>query len=256
MAKNVLGVQLYTLRQFTKTKEDVVKTFKKVADIGFKSVQVSAMGDVSAEDVRKIADENGLTINSTHVKWQRLLEETDAVIKEHKIWNCSHTCVPILPEEYYSEKGLEKFAGEVVPLAKKLAKGGITLSYHNHKQEFAKLGDKVWLELMYAKVPAELLKAEIDTYWVYVGGGDPAQWVARYPGRQPLFHLKDIKIMPDKEQRMAEIGEGLLDWKKILEAAKKSNVEWYLIEQDNCYERDPFESLAMSYNFLKKLGLS
>jgi sugar phosphate isomerase/epimerase len=101
-----------------------------------------------------------------------------------------------------------------------------------------------------------VLKAEIDVYWIQAGGGDPAAWIRKCAGREPLLHLKDMAVGPGREQRMAEIGEGNMNWSAILQAAEESGVEWYLVEQDHCYGRDPFESLAISYRNLRAMGLS
>ncbi|UCD39610.1 MAG: hypothetical protein JSV87_04140, partial [Candidatus Bathyarchaeota archaeon] len=62
-------------------------------------------------------------------------------------------------------------------------------------------------------------------------------------------------VTPKREQRFAEIGEGNMNWQAIIEAAEESGVEWYLVEQDNCYGRDPFESLRISHRNLKAMGL-
>jgi sugar phosphate isomerase/epimerase len=75
-------------------------------------------------------------------------------------------------------------------------------------------------------------------------------------GREPLLHLKDFAMAPGREQRFAEIGEGNMNWDSILQAAQESGVEWYLVEQDRCYDRDPFESLAISYRNLVAMGFS
>ena len=109
---------------------------------------------------------------------------------------------------------------------------------------------------LYEQAPPEMLKAEIDVFWIQAGGGDPAAWIRKCAGREPILHLKDMAMGPDREQRMAEIGEGNLNWPAILQAAEESGVEWYLVEQDNCYDRDPFESLAISYRNLRAMGLS
>jgi sugar phosphate isomerase/epimerase len=101
-----------------------------------------------------------------------------------------------------------------------------------------------------------VLKAEIDTYWITAGGGSPAAWIDRCAGREPLLHVKDMLITPEREVRMAEIGEGNLDWPTILRAARAGGVQWVLVEQDNCYDRDPFESLAISFRNLQAMGLS
>ena len=127
-------------------------------------------------------------------------------------------------------------------------------SYHNHNHELARYDGKVWLEMLYAQIPATMLKAEIDTYWITAGGGDPAQWIRKYPGRQPLVHLKDMCVTPEREQRMAPIGEGNLNWPSILKATEEVGSKYILVEQDNHYGVDPFESMAISYRNLKAMG--
>jgi sugar phosphate isomerase/epimerase len=124
-------------------------------------------------------------------------------------------------------------------------------SYHNHNHELVRYNGKTWLARLYENVSPQVLKAEIDTYWIQAGGGDPAEWIRRCAGREPLLHLKDMSITSKREVRMAEIGEGNLNWPAIIKAAKEGGVEWYLVEQDTCYGRDPFESLAISFQFLK-----
>jgi sugar phosphate isomerase/epimerase len=116
-------------------------------------------------------------------------------------------------------------------------------------------GEKTWLAQLYERADPGMLKAELDVYWIQAGGGDPADWIRRCAGRQPLLHLKDMTVGPGREPRMAEIGEGNLNWPAILAAAAESGVEWYLVEQDHCYGRDPFESLAISYRNLRGMGL-
>ena len=127
-------------------------------------------------------------------------------------------------------------------------------SYHNHSHELVRHGEKTWLAMLYEQSDPRYLKAEIDTYWVQAGGVDPADWVRRCAGRMPILHLKDMVMGPDG-QRMAEIGEGNLNWPTILAAAKDGGVEWYCVEQDNCYDRDPFESLKISLENLHAMGL-
>ena len=97
------------------------------------------------------------------------------------------------------------------------------------------------------------VQAELDTYWVQHGGGDPALWVKKMKNRMPVVHFKDLVIL-NGQPTMAEIGEGNLNWPAILAACKEANVEWYAIEQDVC-QRDPFESLKISYDNLHAMGL-
>jgi len=256
MLKNVVGAQLYTAREFTKDLPGVAETLKKVADIGYTAIQISGFGPVNDQEVAKLVEDNGLTVASTHTGWPLFLNDLDAVIETHKLWKCDHPAIGGLPGEYHTPDGLKRFLDELAPIAERLAQEGMDFSYHNHNHELQKYDGKTWLAMLYEQAPPEMLKAEIDTYWIQAGGGDPAAWVRKCAGREPLLHLKDFIMGPGREQRFAEIGEGNLNWPAIMEAAQEGGVEWYLVEQDRCYDRDPFESLAISYRNLKAMGLS
>jgi len=256
MPQRVAGAQLYTLREFTKTIAGVAETLAKVAGIGYTAVQISGFGPVDPQEVATLVSDLGLTVASTHMGWNRFLEDLEGLIEEHHMWRCRHPAIGGLPAEYRSVDGLKRFIDELGPIAQRLAQEGMDFSYHNHSHELARHGDRTWLEMLYEQADPSHLKAELDTYWIQAGGGDPAAWVRKCAGREPLLHLKDMTVTPGGEQRFAEVGEGNLNWVAILQAASDGGVEWYLVEQDNCYGRDPFESLAMSYRNLKAMGLA
>jgi sugar phosphate isomerase/epimerase len=255
--QKVLGAQLYTVRRYTRSINEVRETLKKVARIGYTAVQVSGMGpSIKTNDVAQAVTDAGLTVGGAHVDWSVLLKDPGPVIEELKLYRCQHAAIGGLPPEYYSLEGIKRFLDELTPVAQKLLAEGIDFSYHNHNHELAHYDKKPWLERVYAQSDPKLLNAEIDTHWIQRGGGDPAAWIRRYPGRQPLLHLKDMTITPKREIRFAEIGEGNMNWPAILDSAKSASVRWYLVEQDDCYDRDPFESLAISYRNLRAMGLS
>ena len=256
MSKPIVGAQLYTTREFCKTIEDVAETLRKVAKIGYTAIQVSGFGPVDPKDVARLAEDNGLTIGSTHIGWDRFQEDLDGVIEEHKIYKCSHPAVGGMPGEYRSQEGLKRFLDEIVPIAEGLAAEGMDFSYHNHSHELARCGEKTWLEMLYEQADPKHVKAEIDTYWIQAGGGDPAAWIRKCADREPLIHFKDMAVTTEREQRFAEIGEGNLNWPTILESVYASNAEYVFVEQDRCYDRTPFESLEISYRNLKAMGLS
>ena len=255
MSKPIAGAQLYTIRDFCKTMPDVAASLKKVADIGYTAIQISGFGPVDPKDVAKAVNDNGLTVASTHAGWSQFLEDLDGVIAEHKLYKCVHLAIGGLPRDYHTPDGIKRFRDELAPIAERLAKEGMDFSYHNHNHELVRFGGKTWLDMLYEQIGPELLKAEIDTYWIQAGGADPAAWVRKCAGRMPLLHVKDMVISQEREQRFAEIGEGNLNWPAILEAAEQAEVEYCLVEQDRCYERDPFESLAISYRNLAAMGV-
>jgi sugar phosphate isomerase/epimerase len=256
MAKGIIGAQLYTLRDHCKTIDDIAKTCRKVADIGYTAVQISGFGPADPKAVAKVMQDCNLTVASTHMGWDRFLKDLDAVIEEHKLWGCKHPAIGGLAGEYHSAEGVKRFVDELRPVAKRLAAEAMDFSYHNHNHELIRYGEKTWLAMLYEQAPPEVLKAEIDTYWIQAGGGDPAQWVRDLGPRQPLLHCKDMAMAPGREQRFAPVGEGNLNWPAILDAAEAVGVEFYLVEQDSSYDLDPFEALAISFRNLKAMGLS
>lgn len=254
MSKPKVGAQLYTLRNHLKTLPDVQKTLRRVADIGYRVVQLSGLGPVPAEDVAKAAEDAGLEIGSTHYGWDRFQSELDKLIDEHRLFKCSHPAIGGLPGEYFSKDGLKRFIDELEPVAGKLAKAGMDFSYHNHSHELIRYGSRTWLEALYEDAGPELVKAEIDTYWISAGGGDPAEWLEKCAQRMPVIHLKDMCLSPKGEQRFAPVGEGNLNWKRILKKASKGGVKYMMVEQDDCYGMDPFDALAVSYRNLSAMG--
>ena len=106
------------------------------------------------------------------------------------------------------------------------------------------------LRHIYDETDPRNVQAEIDTYWVQLGGGCPARWCESLDGRLPLLHLKDVGVREGNEPIMHEIGYGNLDFKTIVAAAEKSGCQWYIIEQDVC-PGDPFESAKKSFDYIK-----
>lgn len=253
MPDSCIAAQLYTLRDFTKTPKELADTLKKVKKIGYDAVQVSGAGPFEYSDLKKMLDDNGIKCCCTHIPYARLKNEPEKVIEQHNLIDCKYPATGGLPAEYRNAEGFLRFAKEATEVGKRLAEGGLRFGYHNHSFELEKFGNRTGLQILYEDSDPEYFKAELDTYWIQFGGADPAQWIERLAGRIPLVHLKDM-IFRDK-QIMAEVGEGNLNWERILDACKKAGVEWYIVEQDEC-ERDPFESLAISLRNLHAMGIN
>lgn len=254
MRVDQIAAQLYTLRDFCKTEAELKVTLQKVKDIGYQAVQVSGIGPIPHEVVKQLADEIGLKICATHVSYQALTEQLDDVIAQHKLWDCKYVGLGALPVSFQSSgEGYAEFAGIANEIAAKLAEHDLQFIYHNHHFEFARFGDKTGMDILLEEGHKEQLGMELDMYWVQVGGANPIEMIERVAGRMQVVHLKDLQIV-DNKQVFAEIGEGSMNYKAIIDALRKINVEWYVVEQDVC-RRDPFESLAISFNYLKQLAI-
>lgn len=256
MNKPRVGAQLYTIRQFTKTLEDIAASMKKIKEIGYNAVQVSAFGPVDPRKVKDIMDAEGLTICATHIGYDRLKNDLQGVIEQHKLWNCKYVGLGAMPPEYAkSAEGYVKFAKEASEIARVLADNGLRFIYHNHNFEFMKFDGVTGLEILLNETDPEVFDFEIDTYWVQAGGASPVEWIKKVKGRMKVVHFKDMGVDSNRQQVMTEVGEGNLNWPDIIDACVETGVEWAMVEQDVC-QRDPFESLAISLNNLKKLGLN
>ena len=113
MRELAIGAQLFTVREYTKTLDEVAKTFNRVRAIGYQAVQISAFGPMNADEVGKLAKNNDLKIVATHFNWLDFLNKLDKVIASHEAWDCSHSAIGGLPEEYFTEDGLNQFAKEL-----------------------------------------------------------------------------------------------------------------------------------------------
>ncbi|MGG1639014.1 sugar phosphate isomerase/epimerase family protein [Paenibacillus sp. NRS-1760] len=251
-----VAAQLFTLRKHLQTPEDIAASLKKVSDIGYRAIQVSAIGEIGDQALREIADRNGLTICATHVPLDQLTDNLDAVIAKHKAWDCKYVGLGSMPPQYRnSADGYIAFAKEASEIGMKLADAGLKFIYHNHNFEYVKFGGRSGMDILMEESDTKSLDFELDVYWVQAGGADPVEWIRKVDGRMKVVHFKDMVISPEREQRFAEVGEGNMNFAAIIEACRGIGVEWAVVEQDNCYDQDPFECLATSLNNLKAMGL-
>lgn len=248
----VVAAQLYTLRDYMKTPEDIRKSLKKVSEIGYTAVQLSGLGEIDPAELKDIADEYGLKICATHISPDTIVNEFDRVVYEHKLWDCKYVGIGGLPGPYRSSaEGYKKFAKEFSVQAKKFADKGLQFIYHNHRFEFENFDGRTGLQILLEESAPEF-GFEIDTYWVQSGGASPLEWVYKTDGRMHVIHFKDMGIKAN-EQIMVPIGRGNLQWKEIIQACRETAVEWAPVEQDNCNGECPFDCLRESLEFCNKM---
>lgn len=261
-----IGAQMYTLREHTQNPSDIARTLKRVKDMGYGAVQVSAFGDISTAELAKLLKDHGLVCAATHYRGD--LGDTAAVVDYHKALGCDYTAIggffPWKGDAVVTADTWKRFAAEFNPKAARLAEQGIRLGYHNHSHELVHFDGRPALDILLKELDPSVW-FEIDTYWIAHGGGDPAAWIDKVaasgkggPNRIPAVHVKDMSMVAnnkgEREQKMSEVGSGNLNWPRILEACKAASVEWYLVERDDG-DLDPFESLDISLTALHNMGL-
>jgi len=241
------GAQLYTVREFCKTFGSLTETLKKIADIGYEYVQVSGICEYDPSELAKVLRQIGLKCVLTHIDPERISENTENVIAEHNILECKNIGIG-----YYEvhKEGISAFYDKFSAAGELMHKSGKRLCYHNHDHEFIKLNGEPVLKQLADKFTAEQLSFTPDTYWIQAGGASPAAWIKYLKGRVPCVHLKDMEY----GRKMAALGEGNLDLDGIISECEASGTEYLLVEQDDCYGKDPFECLKTSYDFLRSRG--
>ena len=258
-----LAVQLYTVREHTKTAADFDETLRRISAIGYTAVQLSAVGameddepEVDAALASKMLDDHGLRCIATHRSWDQLLNATSAEIDFHNTLGCDYVAIGGITDPDQSLRAYRDFAKKAEELIAILQPAGLRFGHHNHSHEFYRpeLGGPTLEDILIDEATNDLM-LELDIYWIEHAGLNCVRILERCQGRVPVIHLKDKEVIAGKsETRMAPIGEGNLDWSTILPACGTAGVEWYAVEQDHCY-RDPFDCLRSSYEFLTAQGL-
>lgn len=248
----VIGAQFFTLRDHCKDLDSFALSLKKVADIGYTTVQISGTCSYEPQWLKEQLNKNGLQCVITHIPAQRLQEETRQVCDDHKIFGCQHIGLgyfdfkKIPPEEAYPA-----FLEQFKPVAKTIRENGLYFMYHNHDAEFKKLDGQILLDRIAQDFSPEELGIIVDTYWVQRGGANPAEYIRKLSGRVPCIHLKDYAY----DAVMAVVGEGNINFDAVISAAEDAGTRYLLVEQDNCNGEDPFDCLKRSYENLRAMGL-
>lgn len=252
-----ISAQLYTVRDYTQTADDLKETFKKLKKIGYESVQLSAMGPIKPEIIKELADENGLGICGTHTPFDRVVNETEAVINEHKIYGTKNIGIGGLTHEIWQAERseLKDFVDEckkqLTPAIKKISDAGMKFAYHNHAIDFQHIIPGVTLlDYLIDGFSSDSVGLVMDFYWSQLGGLSYTEVFEKYSDRLDIVHFKDL--LPVKNTPMiAAVGDGNINYKKIYEECKKYGVKYIAVEQDDCYGENPFDCLERSYNTIK-----
>jgi len=248
----LIGAQYYTIRDFCQTLEDFRESCRKVRDIGYKVVQLSGIGDFDGKDVKSILDEFGLICACTHRPPQNYLENIEKEIEFHKTIGCKVCGIGAMPGFNGDAETVEKFVNNFKPVIEKLWENGLIFAYHNHAFEFEKIDGKYVFDIITEGMNHDGFKYILDVYWLSFAGVNPVKFINEHKDNIACVHFKDLKVK-NSTPVFAEIGNGNLDWDEIIKACDESEAEYALVEQDIC-EGNPFDSLEISYNYLKNKG--
>ena len=248
-----LGAQLYSVRNHIQSPEDIRATFAKIRGIGYENVQFSGASTQMAEAIRDAAAEYGLPVVCTHVPYGRLVNETAALIREHRIIGCPVIGLGAMPDEYRgSREGLEKFLAALRRPVAEILDAGLRFAYHNHNFEFAEVAPGVTcFDLMLEACPD--WQWIPDCYWMEYAGYCAADCFRRIGAeRLTNVHFKDMAA--DEKRSICACGAGTLDFSALAKVCRELGVCNVLVEQDNAEgQRDRFVAVQASFAHLRPL---
>lgn len=257
-----VAAQMFGFREYTKTLEDAAKTMKRVKKIGYDYCQISGFGPMDMADLKRVCDDAGVAPIGAHIGLPAFRENEKKVLEDCRKLGISHVAIPWLKAS--DQKTLadwKKLFREFEGYAKRFAKEGVTVQYHNHAFEFQKFGikggkgGKTILDMFYDGTKA--IQAELDLGWCARGGYNPVYWIRKVAGRMDQVHFKDWGIWDDAQTpEFRALGEGSLDWPTLFKECKKAGVKDFIVEQDTqIATKDPFVEYGISRAYLKTLGL-
>ncbi|HSB72820.1 MAG TPA: sugar phosphate isomerase/epimerase [Candidatus Methylomirabilis sp.] len=262
-----IGLQLYTLR--TVLPKDFNGTLARVAAIGYKEVEFVGYFGRSPGDVRAALQSNGLTGVSAHVNFGALGDQWPGVVDDARTIGHQYLVVGSVDEAPGGQPDIWRRAAEQLNRAGAVCKAaGITLAYHNHMVEFAiPVGTtKRPYEILVESTEPSLVSLQIDLCWITAAGQNPITYLTRYPGRVVSVHVKDLKRLPSPPSRkgdvpdiaavlpdLADVGQGVIDWKTVLSQCWSAGIRHYFVEHDQ--PGDPLASIGRSYKYLSAMRL-
>jgi sugar phosphate isomerase/epimerase len=280
MKKGLIGVQMMMFRSQVQEMGACV-VLQKLAEIGYHCVEISQipMTPENVAAIKEACDAFDIKVAACSANLEplgprrndTLATDFDKIVDDCKALDTRFLRIPMLPFAYLGdrEKALA-FVSRADDMAARLAEHDIELYYHNHHHEFEKYDGKYLMEII--KDSTQRLGFELDVHWIQRGGENPVTYIQQFAGRIKLIHLKDYRIKLDlslltgelsyekigavfsSAVQFAEVGEGNLPMKEIIDTGLACGSEYFLVEQDDPYGRDPFDCLITSRDNLIELG--
>lgn len=260
-----IGLQLYTVRDAMQ--QDPRGTLARVAQIGYNSVEgatytgTQQFYGMDPKTFAGVLKEHGLIMPSSHYRlgaentngaitngtllheWNKAVDDAAAVGIQYMV------CAWLSEEERGNIDHYKQLADEFNKAAEVCKKAGIQFCYHNHDFEFAAQNNELPYDVLLNNTDKELVKMEMDLYWVTKAGHDPVALFNQHPGRFPLWHMKDMDNTP--AHNFTEVGHGTIDFKRILQQKDKAGMKYFFVEQDQT-PGSPFDSITQSIDYIRK----
>ena len=263
-----LGIQLWTVKD--EAAKDLEGTLRKVYAAGFREIEFAGFYGKTAAEIGALVKSIGFTPVSMHAGANDIDKNGAQILADAKTLGLRHVVCSSpgvspakdkLPwEERMKSVDLNdwKWNAELFhKFGKQVSEAGMTFGYHNHSAEFRKIDGKTAFDHLYEMTDAKHVKIELDVGWVVVAGQDPIAILDKYKDRVIALHVKDVskRVSPDKDPPSVALGEGVIDWKKVIGTAKAHGTKAFFYEQEAPFTRPILDSVKISGDYLSKLAV-
>ena len=252
------GLQLYSLRDMQKA-QGVEATLDQAVALGFKYVEVAALGNLSPAQFKQQLDRRGLVPIGRHFPFEQLRDNVEGVARDAKALGLPYVgCAWIPHKDPFTEKQCREAAQVFNRAGAALAKHGIKFYYHNHGYEFQPYGQGTLFDLLASQTDPKTVFFQMDVLWTVLPGQDPVSLLEKYPNRWLLMHLKDLKKgVPlgsltggTALTNDVALGTGQVQWAPLFRAAQKVGIKYYFIEDES---PAPLQQIPHSLRYLESL---
>ncbi len=243
-----VGLQMYTLRSVKEY--DLLGRLEKVAETGYAGVEFAGFENVEASRLKDTLDRLNIKSIGCHAGYGELADGLDKLIDYNLEIGSKY--ITLAWAKFETMEQVKELAAFLNKAGEKCKKKDLQLCYHNHNHEFDTLDGQYLLDLLWKETDPELVKAELDLYWVQFAGVEPIGYMKKVGKRCVLVHQKDMKAGEKKE--MCEVGNGIMDIAGIIKASEEIGADWYIVEQDVCKDNPPLTAVKISYDNIARIG--
>ena len=257
MKKPTMGIQLYTLRDYIKTAKDFDITLGRLEQMGVKDVQISGIGDISAEIQRDILLKHGMKVCITHKQFDRMENDLSALMSEHKTIECDAIGIGSAPSDSRGNlMRVRSFIERAEAVSKTLKENGFSFNYHDHAFEFYRLDDskKSMMDILIEETDPELFSFIPDVAWIHFALNNPVDVLQKMKGRIKVLHFKDYKFDENDVRHFVPLGQGLVNLDECYQAACELEIPYIMYEHDSDWpDNDPFKACEQSWKYMMEL---
>ncbi len=257
-----IGLQMYTLRKYMNDAAQLKETLRRVAERGYRNVQISVPDYIAVEALQEELEKNGLAADSAFAPSMKITGMVDQIVRHARALRTDVVRTDSIPAEWaQSEQGFRDYADVLNRAGRALADHGLKLYYHFHAFEWINFKSGVrGMDILLNETDPRTVGFQPDVFWLTAAGTEPSSSLLLFRGRARYMHVKDYAIIPrtgileSVPRAFAPVGEGNLNWAGIISAAGEAGIERFVVEQDQC-DGDEFDAIRVSLENLNRLGV-